>query len=342
VAFSFFLIVRLTKNISFKPTRLGWICVFLLVWVPLAAIATVNNFLFIVFGMTLGLALISHRLATRNIKDLSLYRRFPSEIYADVPFTIDYVVQTQDRALAGHALSFREQTPLSASTESIRLFLDEDAGRIRGSGVFTVSRRGDHLIGPGVISSAFPFGLASYFQPCGQEESVLVFPHIEPVDGHIPVWLAGPGRKVERVDPSGSVPYQFREYIPGDAYKHIDWKKTARTGRLVTRVLADEGAPEIVITLPREASEKAISRAASLVVHFARARTPVALHAPGLLIGPGAGAQFAVEALTALARWEKAPRQETRYSPESRIQVDVDNAGILAWHSAGIREARHG
>ena len=151
----------------------------------------------------------------------------------------------------------------------------------------------------------------------------------------VPPWVGGSGKGLERPDPFGTIPYQFREYVPGDPYKHIEWKKTASTGGLITKVLSDEGAREITIRMPREASERTISRAASLVVHFARSGRPICLQGPGILLGPGRGKEFAVKLLTTLARWENTAGELALpdFSPD--IVVEIGQAGEFVWRRSG-------
>jgi len=147
--------------------------------------------------------------------------------------------------------------------------------------------------------------------------------------------LGGLGNGLERTDPLGTVPFQFREYAPGDQYKHIEWKKTASTGSLITKVLSEEGAKEITVRLPADASEEAISKAASLAVHFARKRIPICLEGPGVRVGPGHGGEFTRRILTLLARWEHGaidipPAETPRY-----LVVDVEQSGSLSWKGPG-------
>jgi uncharacterized protein (DUF58 family) len=125
------------------------------------------------------------------------------------------------------------------------------------------------------------------------------------------------------------VPYLFRDYVPGDRYKHIDWKKTARTGSLVTKILSDEGAREIFIRLPAGASETAVSRAASLAVHFLLMGRTVSIEGPGLDIEPGRGRDFARHVLTVLARWNSAEGSEQHAS--DTVAVSIDRSEEFRW-----------
>ncbi len=199
---------------------------------------------------------------------------------------------------------------------------------------YSLDSRGDKRIEPGVISSTFPFGLAEYFKICGSSETVLVFPRLLPVEDEIPAWLGGAGRGLERPDAFGVVPYLFRDYVPGDQYKHIDWKKTARTGSLITRILSDEGAKEIFIRLPAGASERAISRAASLAMHFLRMGRPVSLEAPGLRIEPGRGREFSRYVLTLLARWNSSSQGAMQSRESEAVAVTIDQSGEFRWEES--------
>jgi uncharacterized protein (DUF58 family) len=327
--------VRLKKQFRIRPTRPGWILLFLLLWIPATAIGTANNFLLIIFAMMVGLALVSHRLATKNIKTVQVSRRFPDEIFAGNVFTIRYVAKTDGRPWGAATLGFAEKPPLHSSTEGMTLpYLPPGEG-ISVNGYFSISSRGDKKILPGLLTSTFPFGLASYSRSCGPTESVLVFPRIHSVDADVPPWVGGLGKGLERPDPFGTIPYQLREYVPGDPFKHIEWKKTASTGGLITKVLSDEGAREVTIRMPRDASEATISRAASLVVYFGHSGRPLCLQGPGLLLGPGRGKEFAVKLLTTLARWENTTKKLALpdYSPD--IVVEVGETGEFIWRRPG-------
>lgn len=315
---------------GFKPTVLGWVCIFLLLWVPLAAVFTVNNFLFMVFGLTLSFAITSHWMARKNLKSVRLVRRLPDEMFAGIPFPVTYHVRTDWRPWGGGGLTLQESDPIKGLNKGLPLPHLSPGQTADVSSMVTIATRGDHSLAQAKLSSAYPFGLARYSGEAGERQEALVFPKIEPVVGDIPFFVGPSGGRREQADPFGVVPLHFRQYVPGDPYKHIDWKKTARSGELISRVLSDEGAPEIVIRLSADASEKAISRAASLVVHFAKSGTPVSLYGPGVVVEAGVGEQFTRRLLVMLARWEKVCKGEPMPEAHGSAVIDVADDGKVS------------
>jgi uncharacterized protein (DUF58 family) len=318
----------------FRPTPYGWFLLFLLIWLPLAAVVTVNNFLWLVFSMIIGAVVASHVLARKNLASVELFRRFPEAIYAETPFSVLYSAKSGLKPWGSFGFTLRERGALDGAVGGVRFPQVHQDPPTEVTAYYSLSSRGEKHIEPGVISSTFPFGLAEYFRTCGSSESVLVFPRLLPVEDEIPTWLGGAGRGQERPDAFGVVPYLFRDYVPGDRYKHIDWKKTARTGSLITRILSDEGAKEISIRLPAGASERAISRAASLAIHFLRMGRPVSLEGPGLSIEPGKGREFSRYVLTLLARWDSASQEATHARESGAVAVKIDRSGEFRWEES--------
>ncbi len=66
-----------------------------------------------------GLALVSHRLARKNVKTVQLSRCFPDEIFAGNVFTVRYLVKTDSRPWGAAALKFVEASPLQGATEGV-------------------------------------------------------------------------------------------------------------------------------------------------------------------------------------------------------------------------------
>jgi len=318
-----------------RPSKYGWVVVFLLIWIPLTALVTANNFLLIVFIMMMGLVGVSHGLARSNISAVTLSRQFPDEIFADTPFSVTYRARTSRKLWGSMALTFKEGPPLKGAAAGTLLSRVPPDETVVSRGLFALPTRGDHRVMEGKLQSSFPFGLAEYSRVCGDSQMVLVFPKIESMDEQIPMYLGGSGRGVEKTDPFGTIPYLLRDYVPGDPYKHIDWKKTAQTGSLITRVFSEEGAREVTIRLPGNASERAISRAASLVVHFATKDTPVWLQGPGINLGPGRGKEFARKLLTILARWQNGSHEITEQDQAPGAVVEIDRLGALSWEERG-------
>jgi len=331
------------NKLCIRPTASGWILLFLLVWVPFAAIFTGNNFLFIIFGMMVGLGLVSHLLAKRNVNSVDFSRRFPDDIFAGAPFAIDYFVRTRGTRASAFSIALDEQSPLERLGKQVEGLSVPPRGTTRLSGLFAIGSRGDKDVEPAVLSSTFPFGLAVYTRQCGSTGSLIVFPRIEPVHTDVPFAPRESGRTLERIDPFGTVPYHFRDYVAGDLYKHIDWKKSARSGRFITRILSDEaGSREVNIRLAGDASEQAISRAASLVVHFAQSATPVSLEGHDFASESGTGPEHTRTLLTILARWENPRGGYSRPSHHPGIIVQVDGSGAFHWSREGAAIERTG
>jgi uncharacterized protein (DUF58 family) len=325
----------LKKNkIKIRLTFYGWIVVFLLVWIPTASMVTANNFLLIIFLMIAGFAVASDRLARSNLKSHELFRRFPDEIYAETHFQIEYFIIGKNRR-SSFALEFSENSPLGNLDSRVTFYRVDSGESARATKFLSLSARGDTQIESGMLSSRFPFNLAIYSRPCGFSESIIVFPHVEPINTEIPPEFGQIGSGLERADPFGTIPYNFREYVDGDPFKHIDWKKSAHAGTLITRILSEDSGREICIKLPQGASERAISRAASLIVHFGELRRPVSMQCPGIEIGPGSGREFTRRLLTILARWNNNLGKISDIQPRHATTVKIDRSGEFIWMRPG-------
>jgi hypothetical protein len=104
-----------------KPSVYGWALIFLALWPPICGALTSNNFLFIIFGLTVGLGIVSHRSARRNIDSVKIVRKFPDEIFAETQFTMRYEAETSLTRSGAYALRLLESPPLQGSEADVLL-----------------------------------------------------------------------------------------------------------------------------------------------------------------------------------------------------------------------------
>ncbi|MFV2115763.1 DUF58 domain-containing protein [Micromonospora sp. LOL_025] len=141
------------------------------------------------------------------------------------------------------------------------------------------ARRGVCVVGPLVLHRRDAFGLVDNRLATGGTATLRVHPRQLParvrVGGYPRHHHEGP---VPDRSLRGSVELQdVREYVPGDEIRHLHWKATARSGRLMVRDLADPRRSRLTVllddrshALPAAVFEEAVDLTASLLCAAAR------------------------------------------------------------------------
>ena len=111
--------------------------------------------------------------------------------------------------------------------------------------------RGYHRIGPARLRSGDMFGLTAAEQHITDVEYLLVYPRIVDLRRSLTLWErplgANRGRRFIQDDPSRFV--GLRDYLPTDPLKLIDWKATARHGKLESRIFEPAATRYMLIAL---------------------------------------------------------------------------------------------
>ena len=111
--------------------------------------------------------------------------------------------------------------------------------------------RGYHRIGPARLRSGDMFGLTSAERHVASVEYLLVYPRIVDLRQAMILWErplgASRGLRFIQDDPSRFV--GLRDYHPSDPLKRIDWKATARHGKLESRVFEPAATRYMLIAL---------------------------------------------------------------------------------------------
>jgi uncharacterized protein (DUF58 family) len=113
--------------------------------------------------------------------------------------------------------------------------------------------RGDRSLGPVAALRRAPLGLLRRRVLAGEGESVRVYPDtrrfLVPEALSPKKVLASLGVKPARQRGEGTDFESLRDYVPGDDPRRIDWRATARRGRLVTRLLQHERNHTVMIAV---------------------------------------------------------------------------------------------
>ena len=175
--------------------------------------------------------------------------------------------------------------------------------RVRRTYRIKGDKRGEFKFGPADIASGDIFGFYWRSKSELDTDRLIVYPKVVPVTklGLVPAWPLVDRQTPYRILDDPLRMASVREYVPGDSYRHIHWKATARMGKLQTKVF-DPGATHMLAiftdvqthpnpyALNPEHLELVVTTSASIAVHALNAKQGVGLYANG---GIGNSRQYA-------------------------------------------------
>jgi len=156
----------------------------------------------------------------------------------------DTVVRVDVEAARAHRRGLRLR---SASSSHPVIW---DATGVHADVPVPTQRRGPVSLGPWVLERVDPWGLLR--RRVGEVEGValLVVPRVRPVSlAALPSALADFGGSAEM----GTTTFAtLREYVIGDELRHVHWRSSAKTGKLMMRQYVDITRPRITLVLVAE------------------------------------------------------------------------------------------
>jgi uncharacterized protein (DUF58 family) len=332
-----------------------------------AAIYTQANLLFWGFGLMVGGLVVSIGFTAVALRGLTLRRLTPSHGVANEPLVLRYRLANRGW-LPAFGVVLCEAWERGAESEGLvngsphAWVAHLKAGQsVQVAATCLPRHRGEWTLRRVEASTSFPFSILHKTVAFEMPGRVLILPplyrvqrrllaHLTPVDGE-------GHRRVDRAG-GGEEFFGVRDYRPGDSPRMIDWKRSARTGDLVSRELTQPRPPQLSLLLdlrrsgPRDAeadrlfdpdaaltlranelAEQAISLAASLICEAYLHGFQVGLRVLGAdaaAYRPRHSLPHRTRLLESLARLQGEDRQ-----PHGRADPVTERADVIIWAGRG-------
>ncbi|HVT89424.1 MAG TPA: DUF58 domain-containing protein [Tepidisphaeraceae bacterium] len=264
----------------------------LMSFMGMAAINSQVNLLFAIFGMMIGILLVSGIIGRASLRKLSITRTLPEHGTVGAPIMLKYEVHNNKRFCPSMSLTVAETDGVEAFAVQPQVYVLHAPARASGlaSTVVLAKRRGMHDLNRYQIAASFPFGFIRRAIEGSTHDSLMVYPAIGKVDPSIMQLCHGqPGAGSMSNASFGGADefYGVREYRPGDNPRRIYWRRSACTGTLVAREMTHASPPRLLLLVDtyltddsldsRARVERVIAMAASLVEHALEEGMPVGL-----------------------------------------------------------------
>lgn len=163
----------------------------------------------------------------------------------------DFPVTLHVRAGRIRALRITDDAPGQAHGLPARALVSS-TGALELTYRTTIPERGVHTFGPVTLRWSSPLGLFERQRRIQVDDRVRVYP----VFGQLRSWGLLARQAEARVPvrvrrrPGGENEFErLRPYVRGDAYRHVDWRATARRAQLITRDYGQESNQNVIFLL---------------------------------------------------------------------------------------------
>ena len=252
-----------------SPTKEGLIFILLSFFVGFSAINTNNNLLYLIFGVMISLVLVSGIISMINLSRIDISLVNIPDIYALTPASLIFRLKNEKPIIPSFSLTLQMD-----DARSYLIFLPSEFEKDLRIKCF-FNKRGWNYVPEINLVSKFPFGLFKKWIKVDLEQSrVLVYPKIHEIDMNLDNDLNNfTGSTILRNTGQSEELKSIREYNHGDTKKSIDWKSTAKVGRMMVRDYSalDQRNAKIIFDPDTETYrnlELYISEKASLLVEY--------------------------------------------------------------------------
>ena len=249
--------MRSSRLLRFVPTRRFAAAIALVAPVWLLSFSTAGFALALVLTAMLFVVAAYELSVAPSERDLAIQRELPPSVGIGDRAAGEYRVRSTSTLAESSVVRFTLYDALPMGVDSYRatqectLSADEATAHIPFQ--VTGRVRGRHPLGPVVLRVRGRFGLTQRTLRYAMDDSITVTPSIAGIR-HFRLLslqhrLRDAGVRAIRRRGEGMSFTNLREYVLGDDPRHVDWKATARRGRLMTREFAVEQGQSVMIAV---------------------------------------------------------------------------------------------
>jgi uncharacterized protein (DUF58 family) len=277
------------------------------VLIGITAFNTGNNLIYLILSMMLAIFGISVAIIRINMKKLLVGLLQTGPVFANSPSDITFIVKNLKsfpsysikvlESEAGGSRIYLPTVPAGSETTEI------------GQRVFR--KRGIYRQGDFFLETGFPFIFLTKIQPCSVEGKILVYPELKNIENIFADFTALNDESARTFSRWGDEFAMIREFRYGDDSRKINWKASAKAGKLLVMEYAANEVKKLTIILDnmmpqnKEIFESAVSLTASVAEKFLREEYFVRLLTCGKVIPFGSGTGHFYKILDLLAVVER-------------------------------------
>lgn len=242
-------------QIDYKLTREGMIYIFGVLILVLAAVNTGNNLLFMILGCALAGILISGVLSRAVLTGVELKFDLPEHMFAEQPVLADMELRNEKQMWPSFSLRVLGEggsAPYGDSqilTQPVFFPYIPHQSSARQKVELRFPHRGVYRQDAFAIRTRFPFGFFEKTRRIDSSTEIVVYPPVAPTEQFYEVLPLLSGEISSYFRGRGVELHSLRNYVPTDSARSVDWKVTAKSGRLMVREFAREDERRVMLVL---------------------------------------------------------------------------------------------
>ena len=269
-------------QVDYRLTRDGVIYLIAVFVLVLAAVNTGNNLLFLILACLLAGILVSGVLSRVVLTGIAMKFDLPEHIFAGQPVLAEIELRNEKQiwpSFSLRVLGASKKSPTEILTRPVFFPYISRISTARQKVELRFPQRGVYRQDAFGIRTRFPFGFFEKTRRVESNMEITIYPPVEPTDQFYEVLPLLSGEMASHFRGRGHELHSLRDYQPTDSGRLVDWKVTAKSGRLMVREFAREDERRVMLVLDPYIGkvmaaesvarfERAVSLAACIAWHF--------------------------------------------------------------------------